>query len=47
MLASASTVVAIAEALESHGRPIAVIDPVRCLSIDYTRILTKIGYDVY
>lgn len=29
MLASASTILMVAEALESHGRPIAVIDPVR------------------
>ena len=47
MLASISTVEVIAEALESHGRPISVIDPVRCPTINYTYLLTISGHDVY
>jgi hydroxymethylpyrimidine/phosphomethylpyrimidine kinase len=29
MLASASTILAVADALKAHGQPITVIDPVR------------------
>ena len=47
MLASASTVEIIAEALESHGRPIAVVDPVSRSSPSSTYILTRTGHDGY